>query len=361
MSTALNDTNAIVAALLQDMAAMQAVKEKATAYRRAADAIFTLDAPLPALRDLSGCLPKIPAVGASSLAIIEQWLASGRSSTVDHALQQSPKYDDVMRRRALREGYFSRSAVLDILSAADRRTRPSLRGDLQMHSTGSDGRDPIEALAAGALARGYDYLAVTDHAHGLAIAGGMSMPAFRAQHHAIDQINEACGGNFRVIKGVEANITADGSIDLQTDERSEFEIVLAAPHAQLRSTTDQTARLVRAVEHTGVHVLAHPSGRQLGTRGGLVVNWPRVFRAAAQANVAVEIDGDPHRQDLRWDLARQAIDAGCLIALDSDAHAAEELAFADTAVAHAVLAEIPPGRIINTWSTAKLLAWLKDR
>src|SRR6185436_18958197 len=104
-----------------------------------------------------------------------------------------------------------------------------------------------------------------------------------------------------------------------------------------RVAEDQTARLVRAIETPGVDILAHPRGRVSGSRAGVVADWPRVFDAARRANVAVEIDGDPSRQDLDHALARRALDAGCLFALDSDAHTTAQLAFADTAVAHARL------------------------
>ena len=135
--------------------------------------------------------------------------------------------------------------------------------------------------------------------------------------------------------------------------------MLAAPHSGLRRTEDQTARLLRAVQTAGVHVLAHPRGRMAGTRSGIVADWPRVFSAAAEAGVALEIDGDPSRQDLDYEIAREALAAGCLFALDSDAHATEEFWYTDLARAHARLAGIPAERIVNCWPTARLLDWLK--
>jgi putative hydrolase len=160
---------------------------------------------------------------------------------------------------------------------------------------------------------------------------------------------------------VEANIGAEGELDLAAEEIAMFELVLAAPHSKLRKEDDQTARMLRAVQTPGVHVLAHPRGRISGTRAGIVADWDRIFAAAAAADVAVEIDGDPARQDLDYTIAARALAAGCLFALDSDAHAVDQLDYADNAIAHARLAGIPADRVINTWPVDRLLAWAGDR
>ena len=117
--------------------------------------------------------------------------------------------------------------------------------------------------------------------------------------------------------------------------------------------------MVTAVKTPGVHILAHPRGRKFGARPGITANWDRVFAAAAKADVAIEIDGDPSRQDVDFELAQRAIQAGCLFALDSDAHSVDELRYVDTAIAHARLAGIDKERVINCWDTQRLLAWLQ--
>jgi histidinol phosphatase-like PHP family hydrolase len=182
----------------------------------------------------------------------------------------------------------------------------------------------------------------------------------RAQHHAIDEVN-ASQSAVRVLKGLEANILADGALDVEDDDLEGVELVLAAPHAQLRTTEDQTGRLLRALASPGVSILAHPRGRHAATRAGLVADWDRVFAEAASRQIAVEIDGDPWRQDLDHTLARRALDAGCLLALDSDAHATDQLVYAETAIAHARLADATPDRVVNCWPVDKLIDWLESR
>jgi histidinol phosphatase-like PHP family hydrolase len=240
-------------------------------------------------------------------------------------------------------------------------TRGDYGGDLQVHSEWSDGVPTIAELARAGARRGYRFLGVTDHSHGLPIAGGMTPDEVVRQHAAIDAVNEAADTGCRILKGIEANIANDGSLDLTLDERRQFEVVLAAPHAGLRRPEDQTPRMLTAVRTAGVHVLAHPRGRIAGSRAGVIADWDVVFRAAADASVAIELDGDPSRQDLDAELATRARDAGCVFALDSDAHTTDQLAFADTALAHARLAAIPSDRIINCWPIERLMAWLARR
>jgi histidinol phosphatase-like PHP family hydrolase len=232
-------------------------------------------------------------------------------------------------------------------------------GDLQMHSEWSDGNPTVEEIAGACQARGYAYAAVTDHSHGLKIAGGMSMEEAAEQRHAIEHLN-AMTDSFRLLQGIEANIGADGQLDLSPDEARVFELVLAAPHSRLRRSEDQTERLIAAIQNPAVRILAHPRGRITGSRAGVVADWDRVFTTAADSGVAVEIDGDPARQDLDYALASSALAAGCLFALDSDAHTTEQLSYAETAIAHARLAGIPADRIVNYWPLDRLVDWLSD-
>src|SRR5262249_6275450 len=155
----------------------------------------------------------------------------------------------------------------------------------------------------------------------LPIAHGVSMQQIADQHHTIDRLNSVSAGRFRLLKGIEANILAGGEVDITADERRGFEIVVAAPHSALRSAADQTRRMLSAVATAGVHILGHPRGRKYGVRPGVTADWDRIFAAAARTTVAVEIDGDPRRQDIDYQMAQRALEAGCIFALDSDAHA----------------------------------------
>ncbi|PWT84971.1 MAG: hypothetical protein C5B57_03875, partial [Blastocatellia bacterium] len=283
--------------------------------------------------------------------------------TVERAIAESGKAGDVAKSRSWRDTFLSRAEVIAALNN-QRLTGPSLddyRGDLQMHSTYSDGRQTLDVIVKTGIARGYEYAAVTDHSYGLPIAHGVSMERLAEQHREIDRLNARYAGRFHLIKGIEANILADGTMDMTPEERRSLELVVAAPHSSLRSSADQTRRILMAVRTPGVHILGHPRGRKYGARPGVTANWDRIFAAAAEATVAVEIDGDPSRQDIDHELARRALAAGCIFALDSDAHAAEEWEFAETAVAHARLAGIPPERVINCWPLDFLLKWAASR
>jgi putative hydrolase len=354
-----NDTNGLIAALLRDLASVQKSQQSRWGYKRAAAAVRNLEEPIESLLQPDGTLRKIAQVGPSSTRVILEVLRTGRSETVERAVAESGKGSEIAKSRELRGNFLTRAQVIAALRNPKLRgPAPSAyRGDLQMHSTWSDGSQTLEAIVTAGIARGYGYCAVTDHSYGLPIAGGMSMAKAIEQHLQIDALNDAYGGRFRLLKGIEANIRADGSVDMEPHELNHFEMVVAAPHSALRSTADQTSRLVRAVSTPGVNILGHPRGRMYGSRPGVAADWDAVFERAARTQVAVEIDGDPARQDIDFELARRAVRAGCLFALDSDAHSTEELAYAETAIAHARLAGVPADRVVNTWPLDRLLEW----
>ncbi|HKB10431.1 MAG TPA: PHP domain-containing protein [Vicinamibacterales bacterium] len=357
------DMNGKIAALLRDFAAIQKSKQSMWGYQRAAAAILALEEPIESFLRPDGTLRKIPNIGPSSTRVILEVLTTGTSPTIERAIAESGQGTDIEKRRDLRGHFLSRSQVLAAFRDA-RLVGPRLedyRGDLQMHSTWSDGSQTLEEIIVAGIHRGYSYCGVTDHSYGLPIAGGVSMQELAEQHGAIDALNRKYRGRFRLIKGIEANIRADGSVDMLPEELATLELVVAAPHSALRVTTDQTARMVAAVKTRGVHILGHPRGRKYGSRPGVTANWDKVFAAAKKANVAVEIDGDPSRQDVDYELAKRAVAAGCLFALDSDAHSTAELGYAETAIAHARLAGVPPERVVNCWETERLLEWLRSR
>jgi histidinol phosphatase-like PHP family hydrolase len=357
------DMNGKIAALLRDFAAIQKSKQSMWGYRRAAAAILALDEPIESLLQPDGTLRKIPNIGPSSSRLILEILQTGTSPTVERAIAESGQVAAIERRGDLRGHFLSRSQVLAALRNR-KLAGPRLadyKGDLQMHSTWSDGRQTLEDIVAAGLERGYRFCGVTDHSYGLPIARGVSMAALARQHREIDALNRKHRRAFRLIKGIEANIRTDGSIDMLPGEIAQLELVVAAPHSGLRVAADQTARMIAAVTTPGVHILGHPRGRKEGSRPGIAADWDRVFAAAKRADVAIEIDGDPSRQDVDYELAKRAVEAGCLFALDSDAHSTGELRYAETAIAHARLAGVPAERVVNCWETDRLLEWLRSR
>jgi histidinol phosphatase-like PHP family hydrolase len=354
------DVNAVVGGYLRDLAFAQSSQQKMFGYKRAAAAIFALDTPLTDLVGPDGAWPKIPGIGPGSARVIREVLETGGSPTVEQAVETSGRRADIDRRRQLRRHFLSRAEVRRVLSdpAFAGPTLEQYLGDLQMHSEWSDGSPTVQEIAEACIERGYRYSAVTDHSYGLRIAGGMSMAEAVEQRKAIDEVNLRYGEQFRLLQGIEANIDAAGHLDLTDDEAATFDVVLAAPHSRLRRSEDQTDRMLTAVAHPAVRILAHPRGRITGSRAGVIADWHVGFAAAAERRVAIEIDGDPARQDLDHALAADALAAGCLFALDSDAHTTGQLSYAETALAHARLAGIPAERIVNCWPLDRLLAWL---
>jgi putative hydrolase len=356
-----SDTNSRVAAFLRDMASVQPSTQSRWGYKRAASAVLNLDRPIDELLRPDGTLEKIANVGPSSTRIILEVLETGTSATVERAVAGSARAPDVEKSRELRGNFLSRAQVVGALRNK-RLTGPGLddyRGDLQMHSEWSDGTNSLAEIVEGCLARGYQYCAVTDHSYGLPIARGVPMADLVRQHAEIDALNRRYRKRFRMLKGIEANIRADGHLDMTGAELASLDIVVASPHSALRTSADQTKRMVTAVSMRGVHILGHPRGRMYGSRPGVTANWRRVFEVAARTGVAIEIDGDPSRQDVDFELAADAARAGCLIAVDSDAHAVDQLQYAEIGLAHARLAGVPADRVVNTWPLDRLLEWAR--
>ena len=353
------DPNQEIAALLLDVSEVYRPTPRYWGYKNASRSIRRHPAFLSDLPDKD--ILKIPGVGPATLRIVREFLDAGQSPTVARIVSESGKAKDIEARHALRRNFLSAAMVQKVLSDPKRGAvkREDYGGDFQMHSTGSDGSDSIATLAKGCMKRGYRCMCVTDHSYGLPIAGGMSITEMRAQHAEIDALNKTLGGEFRVFKGVEANILQDGSLDMDPAELPEFDLVVASPHSFLRKNIDQTERMLSAVSLPGVHILGHPRGRMFNSRAGIIADWPAVFKRAVETGVAIEIDGDVSRQDLDFRVASAAKKAGCVFALDSDAHAADQLWMADYAIAHARLAGIPKDRIINCWPIDKIVTWAR--
>ena len=238
------DANSAIAGLLRDLASVQTSTQKKWGYRRAAAAVINLDRPIESLVKPDGTLRKIPNVGPSSERVILEVLKTGESPTVAQAIRESGKAKDVEKSRGLRGEYLSRSQVAAALKnrRIDAVGRSDYRGDLQMHSVWSDGSQTLADIVTSGIELGYEFCAVTDHSYGLPVAGGVSMARLSEQHLEIDALNRRFRRTFRLLKGIEANIRADGTIDMASHELAQLEVVVAAPHSALRTAADQTAR-----------------------------------------------------------------------------------------------------------------------
>ena len=234
-----------------------------------------------------------------------------------------------------------------------------IKGDLQMHSQWSDGSSTIAEMAAAALERNYQYIAITDHAKGLKIAGGIDEEQLARQGMEIEKLNAsvALDKRFRVLRSIELNLNPKGEGDLSPASLARLDIVLGCFHSSLRKSEDQTERYLSALRNPTIQILGHPRGRIYNFRMGLRADWPRVFGEAAKLDKAVEIDGYPDRQDLSPDLVRLAAKEGCRISLGTDSHGPSQLRFMEFSTASALLAGVKRERILNFMTTEDLLAW----
>ncbi len=237
-----------------------------------------------------------------------------------------------------------------------------VRGDLQVHSTWSDGKNTVEELYQAARALGYEYLAVTDHSPAVRVAGGVGPEEALERIRAIRAWNEQTGGKPYLLVGAEVDIHPDGSLDYPDWVLKELDLVLVSIHSQFRLDKEaQTRRILRALQNPYVHILAHPTARLLGRRAPVAADWEEVFTAAKDLGVYVEIDGYYDRMDLPDDLARMALEMGLSFSLSTDAHQVDHLRFMELAVGNAQRAWIPPERVLNTLPLEDLLSALKSR
>jgi DNA polymerase (family 10) len=200
-----------------------------------------------------------------------------------------------------------------------------LLGVLHNHTTDSDGAATVEEMAAAARGHGWSFFGVADHSPFASYANGVSAERLQDQWRRIDELNESTPG-FRIVKGIEADILADGSLDIPGGCEGGLEYVVASVHSSFRLTKEvQTERLVRAVSNPACRVLGHPTGRLLLARPGYAVDLHRVLEACAEHGVAVEVNASPYRLDLDWRWARRALDLGLKLAVNPDAHSTQGL------------------------------------
>ena len=255
-------------------------------------------------------------------------------------------------------------------------TEADLRGDLHTHSEWSDGVHSIEQMAEACRRRGYSYEVLTDHSISLAIARGLSPERVAEQDEIIAALNarfaaeedagtappETPPGGFRLLHGCELEIRADGELDYPDELLARFDVVVASLHVGRRqSRADLTRRTLNAIHSPHVDVIAHPSGRMIQTRDDLDLEWDEVYREAARTGTVLEMNGSPHRLDLSVERARRALEVGCILSIDSDAHKIAELDFVRWGITQARRAWVEPGNVLNTRSRDELIAWVAGK
>jgi len=250
---------------------------------------------------------------------------------------------------------------LDLKSVPELITLDDIKAELHAHTTASDGRMSIEELAKHAKARGFHTIAVTDHSKSSVQANGLSPERLREHIVAIRAAAKSIKG-ITIIAGAEVDILADGRLDYDDDLLAELDIVIASPHSSLRQEPEKaTQRLLAAITHPLVHILGHPTGRLINQREGLHPDMSKLIEAAVQHNVALEINAHYYRLDLRDVHVRAVVEAGGLIAINTDAHAPADFDNLRYGVLTARRGWLPPAACINAWTKQKLHKWLKAK
>lgn len=236
-----------------------------------------------------------------------------------------------------------------------------LRGILHCHSDYSDGTATIEDMANAARERGWDYIGISDHSESAFYAGGLKRDKLLRQHDEIDRLNSQMNG-FRILKGIEADILADGRLDYDAAILDSFDYVIGSIHSRFSMDGEaMTKRVLAALDDPHLTILAHPTGRLLLSREPYALDVEAVLEKAAQVGIVVELNADPHRLDLDWRYCRQAKALGVTIEIGPDAHSPAALDNVHFGIGMARKAWLEAGEILNTRSTDDVLAFARKR
>ncbi len=316
------------------------------AFRTAADVADGLSREELQQRASAGSLAELGGIGKVTATVITESLAGG---------------EPVYLRRVESMGLMPVAQQADDL-------RQLLRGDCHVHSDWSDGGAPIEEMAVAARELGHEYIVLTDHSPRLTVARGLTPERLREQLDVVAQINErfaaqAATGDtqpFRILTGIECDINLDGSLDQEPELLARLDLVVASVHSKLRMPAEEmTPRMVAAISNPHTDVLGHCTGRLVTGKGRPESEFDAevVFAACAQFHVAVEINSRPERLDPPKRLLRLAVEAGCKVSIDTDAHAPGQLSWQPLGCQRAVLTGVDPATVVNTWTAEELLSW----
>lgn len=317
------------------------------------------------------------------------WRATGNSAHVDEmeALAQKNGFDiegNLLLKRggervpvASEDAFFASLGLLPIppemregmgeIEASARRELPELvvfddlRGALHCHTDYSDGAATLEEMANAAKELGWNYIGISDHSESAFYAGGLKRDRVARQHDEIDRLN-ARMVDFRILKGIEADILADGRLDYDSGFLDRFDYVIGSIHSRFSMDGDtMTKRVLAAMDDPHLTILAHPTGRLLLSREPYPIDIPAVLQKAAQVGVAVELNADPHRLDLDWRYCREAKELGVTIEIGPDAHSTAGLENVHFGIGLARKAWLEASEILNTGSADDVLAFARKR
>lgn len=237
-----------------------------------------------------------------------------------------------------------------------------LRGILHCHTSASDGTETLEKMAEATRERGFEYFGVADHSQSAHYAGGLSLDEIDAQFREVDRLNKHYGKTFRILKGIEADILADGSLDYSDQILAEFDFVVASVHSRFKlPKREQTERILKAIKNPYTTIIGHMTGRQLQRRPGYDIDIETILKACGKYGVAVEINAHPWRLDLDWRWHQMALSCGCIFSINPDAHSIRELDHMHWGVKMARKGVVPPDRVLNAMNLTQIFRHLRRR
>ena len=237
-----------------------------------------------------------------------------------------------------------------------------IRGDVHMHTDATDGRNTIREMAEAAIARGYEYIAITDHSKNLAMTFGLDDERALEHIHRIREVEKELEGKIRIFTGIEVDILSDGALDLSDEVLAQMDVVIASVHSLFNlSEEEMTARVLRAIENPYTRILGHPTGRLLLRREAFHLNLPLILRRAAELGVAMEHNAYPDRLDLCDRDLRMAKEAGCKIVINTDSHHTTHLDKMRYGIRQLRRAWLTKDDVLNTLPASEFLAALRPR
>jgi len=241
-------------------------------------------------------------------------------------------------------------------------TDQDLRGILHCHTDASDGTETLETMAKATRQRGFEYFGVADHSKSAHYAGGLSVEEITQQHREADRLNKKFGKDFRILKGIESDILADGYLDYEDEVLERFDFVVASIHGRFKlDRKAQTQRLLRAISDPHTTIIGHMTGRQLQRRPGYEIDVEKVLRACAKHDVVVEINAHPWRLDLDWRWHQAALEFGCMMSINPDAHSIPELDHMHWGVLMARKGGVPADRVLNAITLPEITRYLRQK